>query len=143
MTKHLFNSKNSEDLLMEQAEKYGKDLEFTIRRHMADKAGEHYDLVIGDPKSDFVADFVIPNIDLTKKRLVIPQDLHSTDEYLKDNKENLHVIEKGYGKGTWRTVVKGKAIQNDNKHSFELKSDSFDTYKFYRFKPGNWFIKLE
>jgi hypothetical protein len=132
----------SEELLNIQAK--NKDLTFAIREHVAKKAGKHLDLVIGSPTSEFTADFVIPkprNLDeLIGTKLAIEQEPHPTSEFLLDRIENEHIIEEGYGEGTWKTVLKGKAKQVGNKHSFELESEDYK-FKMYRIEPTKWLIR--
>ncbi len=134
---------SSEEYLMTQANA-GKPLKFSIREHAAEKAGKHLDIVIGAPDSEFVADFVIPKpkclSELEGTKLALVQPPHFTSEYLLDELNNEHVIEEGYGKGMWKTILKGEAQQQGNKHSFALSGGRF-LFKFYKMEEKKWLIR--
>jgi hypothetical protein len=86
--------------------------EFSAHPHKAERAGEHIDLRLGDPKSGVAHSLVLPKGELPapgKSVLVIPTFGH-TLEYM----DFTGPIEKGYGKGV---VTPGRRTQAEVYHA--------------------------
>ena len=121
-------------------------MRFALRRHQADKAGLHFDLVIGNPNFPLVADFVIPKpksldqVGIKNGNLALLMEPHSAEIFLLDENGVEHVITEGYGKGTWETVLKGDALRVENEYEFILMSENYK-YRIRRMEPNKWLIK--
>ncbi len=135
---------NSETILFFQSGKGA--MRFALRRHQADKAGLHFDLVIGNPYSLLVADFAIPKpkslnqVGIKNGNLALVMGPHSTEIFLLDEIGVEHIIAEGYGKGTWETVLKGDVLRVGNKHEFVLMSENYK-YILRQMEPNKWLIK--
>ena len=133
-------------LLRLKNEKFTSKIDFfSIREHIAEKRGKHLDYALGSKVLDVAIDFIVPK-GLPKvnerPRLGIMMELHDP-LYLFD-KEG--VIEKGYGKGTWKQIKSGPAsIIRKSTHSWIINLDD-EQYNFYippsfQKKKGQFLIK--
>ncbi len=89
---------------IEDVPRIGKSEEWTlaVQRHFAERAGEHLDLRLVDPKGR-AHSWALPKAKLPKPGerpvLAIPQPTHTAEYALTAGKDKEHIIESGYGKG--------------------------------------------
>lgn len=120
----------------------GEFYDFVIKQHLAERSGPHYDIRIGNPEIGLISWATKKEFPETPgaKIALFPQPLHKF-EALEFEGE----IPEGYGKGTVKTVRKGKVLITDvsDKHiDFTLEEGRyFARYKLIRTNdPNRWLL---
>lgn len=114
--------------------------EYTVHSHKAKKAGKHYDLRLGDPKTKFAHSWSIRNWPKPGMRvLAVQQPTHSM-EYLNFKGE----IKDGYGAGAVdiedRDNIEIVRSTPDKVHFNVYKGKGPQEYSLIRMKDKNWLL---
>jgi len=119
-----------------------KTWEFAVHHHEAERAGEHFDLRLGDPRTGHAHSWAMRKLPKPgEKGLAVQQSTH-TVEYM----DFTGPIEKGYGKGQVGLAERGKTevLSSDDRHvRFNVyKGKETQEYALRRMKGGDsWFIQ--
>ncbi|MHA1302079.1 MAG: DNA polymerase ligase N-terminal domain-containing protein [Candidatus Heimdallarchaeaceae archaeon] len=113
---------------------------YVVQKHLAEKAGKHFDLRLGDSYGQGHSWAVPKGLPKgTELRLAIQQPTHTLDYFGKEG-----IIPSGYGKGVVEIDQIGKAkifYAEDDKIKFSI-NEGKDTYVMFRPKDDvNWLIK--
>jgi hypothetical protein len=115
----------------------GKVYDLCIQRHLADRAGEHFDFRIGNERIGLLS-WAIPKAKLPEageRLLAVQQPLH---EYSYKDFEG--DIKEGYGKGTVKLDKQGKVLVTDKTDSaiyLTIISDRYPT-RLVLIRPKEW-----
>jgi len=98
--------------------------EFVLHSHDAERAGQHFDLRLGDPTTGFAHSFVVRSWPKSGEKVLAVQQPTHTVKYM-DFKGS---IESGYGKGH---------VGIADRDQVEIIKSSPDKITFYKYKGGN------
>lgn len=122
----------------------GKAWTLAIQKHVAEKAGPHWDLRLVDPETGQAHSWAVPKASFpdSKPRLALQMPTHSADYALSFGAKGPQTIREGYGKGTVEMAHK-EPIQvleiNPNKVVFQRGSG--DTLAMHRTNENKWLLR--
>jgi len=122
----------------------GKNWTLAIQKHIAEKAGPHWDLRLVDPETQQAHSWAVPKASFPedKPRLALQMPTHSADYALSFGAKGPQRIHEGYGKGTveieHKEPVKVLTVSPDK---VVFKRDSGDTFSMRRTHENKWLFR--
>jgi DNA primase len=122
----------------------GKNWTLAVQKHVADKAGPHWDLRLVDPETQYAHSWAVPKASFpdNKPRLALQMPTHSAGYALTFGEKGPQKIQEGYGKGTVEMAHK-EPVQvlevNPNKVVFQRGSG--DTLAMHRTSENKWLLR--
>jgi len=119
--------------------KENKVFEFVIQKHMAERAGKHYDIRLGDPETGIGHSFVVRTLPKKGEKILA----HHTVDHVIPYFDFEGRIEKGYGKGIVKQVERGKVTvksSSPNKITFITHSKQPKKYSLIYLDGKKWLM---
>lgn len=121
-----------------------KNWTMAVQKHLADRAGAHWDLRLVDPETQQAHSWAVPKASFpdAKPRLALQMPTHSADYALSFGSKGPQKIHAGYGKGTVEIEHKEPVkVLTVNPDKVVFKRDSGDTFSMRRTHENKWLFR--
>lgn len=122
----------------------GVDWTLSVQKHIADKAGPHWDLRLVDPETQYAHSWAVPKASFpdAKPRLALQMPTHSADYALSFGAKGPATIHEGYGKGTVEIEHKEPVkVIGVNPDRVVFQRGSGDTMALHRTRDNKWLLR--
>ena len=122
----------------------GKTWTMAVQKHVADRAGPHWDLRLVDPETGYAHSWAVPKATFPDKkpRLALQMPTHTSNYALGFGAKGPEEIREGYGKGTVRIEHK-EPIQllSAGRDKVVFSRDNGDTLSLRRTADNRWLFR--
>jgi hypothetical protein len=125
--------------ISEIPEKSNKVFEYAVQKHLADRAGLHYDVRLGDPKTGIGHSFVVRTMPKPGEKILA----HHTIDHVIPYFDFTGKIKKGYGKGTVRRHSRGQVTiksSSPDKITYLTHDKNPKKYSLIHTKDKKWLM---
>jgi DNA primase len=122
----------------------GKNWTLAVQKHVAEKAGPHWDLRLVDPETQYAHSWAVPKASFpdNKPRLALQMPTHSAGYALTFGEKGPQTIQEGYGKGTVEMAHKEPVqVLEVNPDKVVFQRGSGDTLAMHRTNENKWLLR--